>query len=106
MLTTLSKDGIAINTQAKQGRISSKGEDIFLSGQVEMSREANAMQSKLSLKTEFLHIRPSQNLIKTDQAVLLTDANTSVKAVGLEMDYKMRTFKLLSHVRSQYVPVK
>jgi lipopolysaccharide export system protein LptC len=106
ILTTHSNEGVAIRTTANQGTISSKGEEVFLQDHVEMLRDANAQHDKLTLKTEYLHVIPDKNLITTDRAVTLTDANTTVNAIGLEMDYKMRTFKLLSRVRSEYNPVK
>lgn len=106
ILTTLSNDHVAIRTTAKQGQISSKGEEIFLHDNVEMLRDASTEQDKLTLKTEYLHVIPGKNLINSDRAVTLTDANTKVNAIGLEMDYKMRTIKLLSQVKSEYVPAK
>lgn len=106
VLTTISNEGIAIHTTAKQGKISSKGDDVFLQDNVEMQRDASVQQDKFSLKTEYLHMLPKQNLITTDRAVTLTNINTTVNAVGLEMDYKLRTFKLLSRVKSEYVPLK
>jgi lipopolysaccharide export system protein LptC len=106
VLTTLSNEGIAIHTTAKQGKITSKGEEIILNDQVEMLRDASLQQGKLTLQTEYLHILPNQNLISTDLPIILTDARSTIHAVGMEMDYKLRTFKLLSRVRSEYVPAK
>lgn len=106
VLTTLSNEGIAIHTTAKQGRIIGKGEEVVLNDQVEMLRDASAQQDKLTLQTEYLQMLPDQNLITTDRPVMLTDAHITVHAVGMEMDYKLRTFKLLSRVRSEYVPAK
>lgn len=106
VLTTLSDEGIAIHTTAKQGKITSKGEEVILNDQVEMLRDASLQQEKLTLQTEYLHMLPNQNLITTDRPIILTDARTTVHAVGMEMDYKLRTFKLLSRVRSEYVPAK
>ncbi|NOU00822.1 MAG: LPS export ABC transporter periplasmic protein LptC [Gallionella sp.] len=106
VLTTLSNEGIAMHATAKQGKIIGKGEEVILNDQVEMLRDASAQQDKLTLQTEYLHMLPHQNLITTDRPVMLTDAHTTVHAVGMEMDYKLRTFKLLSRVRSEYVPAK
>ncbi len=106
VLTTLSDEGVAIRTTAKQGKITSKGDEVFLNDNVEMLRDASAQQDKLSLKTEYLHILPNQHLITTDRAVTVTNANATVHAIGLEMDYKMRILKLLSRVKSEYVPTK
>lgn len=105
-LTTISDEGVAIRTTAKHGKISSKGDEIFLQDNVKMLRDASAQQSELNLKTEYLHILPNQNLMTTDHAVTLTNADTTVNAVGLEMNYKLRTFKLLSKVKSVYVPAQ
>jgi lipopolysaccharide export system protein LptC len=105
-LTTISNDGVSIHTTAKQGKISSKGGDIFLEGNVEMLRESSTQQAGLSLKTEYLHVVPEKYLITTDHAVTLNDANTTVNAVGMEMNYKLRTFNLHSHVKSVYVPAR
>lgn len=105
-LTTISDEGVAIRTTAKHGKISGKGDEIFLQDNVKMLRDASAQQSELNLKTEYLHILPNQNLMTTDHAVTLTNADTTVNAVGLEMNYKLRTFKLLSKVKSVYVPAQ
>lgn len=106
VLTTISDEGITIRTTAKQGKISGKGDEIFLHDNVKMLRETSMQQAELNLKTEYLHILPNQNLITTDHPVTITDAYTTVNAVGLEMNYKLRTFKLLSKVKSVYVPAK
>jgi len=106
VLTTLSNDGVAIRTTAMKGTISSKGEEVFLQGNVEMLRDASEKQDKLTMKTDYLHVIPDKNLISTDRAITLTDTATTVKAVGLEMNYKLRTIKLLSRVRSESIPAK
>ena len=104
VLTTISEDGVAIRATAKQGKISSKGDDVILQDNVEMQRDASTQQDRFSLKTEYLHMLPNQNLITTDRPVTLTDSHTKVNAIGMEMDFKLRTFKLRSHVRSVYAP--
>ncbi|MEQ1525126.1 MAG: LPS export ABC transporter periplasmic protein LptC [Gallionella sp.] len=106
VLTTLSNEGTAIRATAMRGKITSRGDEISLQNNVEMQRDASAQQDELTLKTESLQMLPKQNSITTDQPVTLTDATTTVSAVGLEMDYKVRSFKLLSKVKSVYVPAK
>lgn len=106
LLAIFSNEGTTIRASAREGKISSKGDEVFLQDTVEMLRDTNDPQNKLTLVTEYLHILPNRNLMTTDRPVTLTDAHTTVHATGLEMDYKMRVFKLLSHVRSVYVPAK
>ena len=105
-ITMLFAEHPAIHAIARSGTISSKGDEIFLHDDVEVLREANAQQDELTLQTEYLHIIPDQNLTNTDQAVTVTDAHTTIHAIGMEMDSKARTLKLLSQVRSEHVPAK
>jgi lipopolysaccharide export system protein LptC len=102
-IVTLSADRPAIHTTAKRGFVSSKGDEVFLHDNVVVLREASAQQTELSLQTEYLHIIPDKDLANTDRAVTIADAHNVVHAIGLEMDNKARTLKLLSHVKSEHV---
>jgi len=103
-ITSLSPSSPALHASAKQGIITAKGDEVFLSGDVSVIRESGEDQDKLELQTEYLHVLPDKELLKTDRAVTVKDAYNSVNAIGLEMDNRARTIKLLSQVRSVYVP--
>jgi len=103
-LTLLSEDRPPLLATAKTGNISGKGDELFLQGGVEVLREADMQQDRLRLQTEYLHIIPDQELVSSDQAVTLIEAHTTVNAVGMELNNKARTIKLLSRVRSEYEP--
>ena len=103
-LTLISPGQPAMHASARQGTISSKGEEIFLHDNVEVLRDANARQDSLTLQTDYLHIIPDQDLADTDHAVTIIDARNNVHGTGMEMNNKTRILKLLSHVRSEYVP--
>lgn len=105
-LTSLSAERPAIHASAKRGILSSKGDEVFLRGDVEILREPSAQQDGFTLRTEYLHALPDQDLLNTDRAVTVVDAHDTIYAIGLEMDNKARTLKLLSQVRSEYVPSK
>lgn len=105
-LTALSVDRPMIHTIAKRGIVSSKGDEVFLHDDVEVLREASTQQDELTLHTEYLHIIPDKDLADTDRAVTIVNAHNTVHAMGLEMNNKTRTLKLLSQVRSEHVPSK
>jgi len=105
-LTSLSAPHPAIHVIAGQGTVSSKGDEVFLHQDVEVLREASAQQEEMTLHTEYLHIVPDRDWADTDRAVTIVDAHNTVHAIGLEMDNKERTLKLLSQVRSEHVPSK
>jgi lipopolysaccharide export system protein LptC len=105
-LVMLSEARPSIHIIARQGAVSSKGDEVFLKHDVEVLREADALQEALTLHTEYLHIVPNRDWIDTDQDVTLTEAHNTVHATGLAMDNKARTLKLLSHVTTEYAPSK
>lgn len=104
---TLSSPGQpAIHATARSATISSKGDEIFLHDDVEVRRDAGSLLDALTLKTDYLHIIPDQDLADTDRPVTIVDAHNIVHATGMEMDNKTRIMKLLSQVRSDHVPGK
>ena len=105
-ITTLTSGQPPVHTFAQRGMVSSKGDEVFLHGNVNVVREASADREELKLLTEYLHIIPDQDLANTDRAVTIVDAHNTTRAIGLEMDNNARTLKLLAQVRSEHVPVK
>ena len=103
-LTSLSAERPTIHVSAKRGTLSSKGDDVFLHDNVEVLREESPSQDWFRLQTEYLHIIPDRDSLSTDRAVTAFDPHNTVHAIGLEMDNRARTIKLLSRVRSEYVP--
>lgn len=91
---------------ALEGELSSKGEDVFLRRDVSIVRPAYAEKSELTFKTNYLHVIPNRDLIKTDQPVTMIDARTTLNAVGMELDNKTHVVKFLSRVNTVYVPPK
>jgi len=105
-LTTLSAERPPIHVSAQRGLASSKGDEVFLYSNVKVVREADANREELTLLTEYLHAIPDRDLANTDHPVTIVDAHNTTHAIGLEMDNKARTLKLLAQVRSEHVPTK
>jgi len=103
-LTLLAEDRPPLLATAESGSISRRGDEMSLQGGVEVLRGAGVKQDQLKLQTEYLNVIPDQELARSDRSVTITEANTTVKAVGLELNNKTRTIKLLSNVKSQHVP--
>lgn len=82
--------------------VTSEGENAYFSDDVRVVRDPFAASSKLTITTDYLHVVPDKNFAQTDKPVTITDANTTIKAVGLELDNEARTVKLLSRVNGRY----
>lgn len=95
-----------VYTSARQGEVSSKGDEIFLRDEVKLVRAASAAQSEMTFTTTYLHVIPDRDLADTDRPITMMDAYNTVNAVGMQFDNKARVVKLLSQVRSRHEPAK
>ena len=91
-----------VTITARQALLSSEGEDIYFHDDVRVTRAPFADKSELVVRTSYLHVIPDASVARTDRAVTITDANTTVHAVGLELNSETRVLKLLSSVRGTY----
>ena len=99
---SLGSDKAPVTITSEQALVSSNGEHVYFEDNVRVVREPSGKQSRLLLETNFLHVIPDQDIAKTDRPVRITDANTVVNAVGLELNSETRVLKLLSNVRGIY----
>lgn len=95
-----------VHAFARQGEVSSKGDEIFLRDEVKLVRAASATQSEMIFTTAYLHVVPEQDLADTDRPITLVDAHNTLHAVGMRFDNKTRVVKLLAQVKSQHDPAK
>ncbi|MDE2118241.1 MAG: LPS export ABC transporter periplasmic protein LptC [Betaproteobacteria bacterium] len=105
-LSSVNADRPPVYAFARQGEVSSKGDEIFLRDDVKLVRAASATQSEMTFTTTYLHVIPDRDLADTDRPVTMTDAHNIVHAVGMQFDNKARKMKLLAQVRSQHDPAK
>lgn len=87
---------------SKRALVSSEGENIHFHDDVLATRAAYGDKSELAMRTSYLHVIPDDNIAKTDRPVTITDAHTTVHAVGLELNSETRVLKLLSSVKGSY----
>ena len=91
-----------VTITAREGLVSSEGENIYFHDDVLVTRAAYSDRSELVMRTSYLHVVPDSNIAKTDRPVTITDANTTVHAVGLELNSETQVLRLLSRVKGTY----
>lgn len=91
-----------VSITSREGLVSSEGENIYFHDDVVVTRAPYAKRSELVVRTEYLHVMPDSHIAKTDRPVTITDANTTVHAVGLELNTETQVLRLLSRVRGTY----
>lgn len=85
---------------AERAEIINKGEDVYLTGNVKAVRGTDEDNGNITMVTDFLHLIPKENLVKTDQPVTIARFDTTIKAIGLEFDNRIGMIQLLSSVRA------
>jgi lipopolysaccharide export system protein LptC len=101
--THLTKNKPPMNISSDQGLVSRDGEHAYFMGNVQVLRQAkSAAKPPVKLATSYLHVIPNQDFAETDKAVTITDANTIISGVGLELNNKTRILRLLSQVKTHY----
>jgi lipopolysaccharide export system protein LptC len=91
-----------VTITAREGLVSSNGENVYFKEDVKVTRAAYADRSEMVMRTVYLHIVPDDNIAKTDRPVQIDNANTLITAVGLEFNNETRILTLLSNVRGRY----
>lgn len=92
-------------TQAEglRGYVSSDGEEVQLVDNVKITRQAFAEKGEMTVETEYLNIRPNDELVSTKSPVIIRQApKTVIYATGMIYEKKTRTVRLLHKVRAHY----
>ena len=103
--TSLYSDRPPTLTSAQTGKISSKGDDVYLYDEVRVVRPATGDIGEQRFATDYLHVVPDRDWAETNQAVVYTSQYNTIRAVGMELDNKARTAKLLASVRATHEPI-
>ncbi len=104
-LTSLYPDRPPTLTSSQTGMLSSKGDEVFLYDEVRIVRPASPGFIEQNFATDYLHVIPDRDWAETDQAVVMTNPYNVIRAVGMQLDNKARTAKLLSRVRATHEPI-
>lgn len=86
-----------------RGYVAGDGESVEFVDNVKVIRQATAEKGEMQLTTDKLTILPNQDMAKTNSAVRITQApSTVVTGVGMEFDKKNQTMKLFNRVKVHY----
>jgi len=89
--------------QGLRGFVSTDGEEVQLVGNVKVTRQAFADKGEMTVETDYLNIRPNEELVTTDRPVIIRQApKTVIYATGMIYEKKQHTVTLLHKVRAHY----
>lgn len=86
-----------------RANVSSDGEEIEVSDDVVVVRQASADKGEMQVLTDKLTIFPNQDLAKTDRPVVIKQApKTVIHATGMIYDKNKKTIQLFKRVNAHY----
>jgi lipopolysaccharide export system protein LptC len=89
--------------QGQRGFVSSDGEEVRVFDNVKVTRQAFADKGEMTVETDYLNIRPNEELVTTDRPVIIRQApKTVIYATGMVYEKKQKTVTLLNKVRAHY----
>lgn len=103
-LVSLHSDRAPLITSAQRGKVSSRGNEVFLYQDVKIVRLANDGQSAMEFSTDYLHVLPEKDTADTDRPVTLVTARDTIQATGMTIDNKSRIINLLANVHAIHEP--
>lgn len=103
-LVTFGENRAPITVTSREARVSGDGENVYFERQVRVVRPRFGNQSELVLETEYLHVMPDENIVKTNQPVTIRDPSTVIDASGLELNSETRVLELQGRVKGTYKP--
>jgi lipopolysaccharide export system protein LptC len=105
LLTSFFADRPPGYMSAQTGKLSNKGEDVFLYENVQIVRPASDNLGEQQFQTNYLHAAPERDWADTDHPVLMTGRKSTISAIGMELDNRARTVVFLSQVNATHEPL-
>jgi lipopolysaccharide export system protein LptC len=91
---------LPVQIKADQVELYGSNDDVYLSGNVTLLRDVNkGSNKKITMVTSSLHVVPDDDIARTDKVVTITEGNTTINAVGMELDNRANVTRLLSQVK-------
>ena len=101
--TQFAADKPYTQVQSLRGHVSSDGEEVKLFGNVKVTRQAFAGKGEMTVETDYLNIRPNDDLVTTESPVVIRQApKTVIYATGMIYEKQKQTVTLLHKVRAHY----
>ena len=86
------------------GRVRANGDDVQLSGNVEVTGTAPGSGEPLTLSTRTMRINTPTEFIETKDPVTMSWSGHEIKAVGMKADLKAGKLRLESDVHGEFTP--
>lgn len=93
----------AIEVVSKRGTVTKDGDEVHLRDEVVVTRAGAGDRPPLRVNTEYLKIRPDDQVASTTEFVVITEGTTRLTGVGMRLDGRTRILEVESQVRGTFI---
>jgi len=91
-----------LRVQSDRATVSENAEELDLYDNVVVVREATHDRGELRLETPYLHYSREREIARTPSPVVITEGNSRVEGVGMELNAKTHWFEVKSAVQATF----
>jgi lipopolysaccharide export system protein LptC len=103
-MVQLPKDAPPVRIRADRGTVSKDGDEVHLHDNVVVTRDASAERPELRVTTTYVQVWPKDEVARTPEPVTITEGDSRLAGVGMEVRAKSREFELYSRVKGSFAP--
>lgn len=92
----------ALTVTANRGTLNQEQKEGQFFGDVDLRRESRGSKDALRVQTQYMQLLMDREIARTDRAVTVTQASSTLSGVGLEYDRKSGKLALLSEVKGSF----
>jgi lipopolysaccharide export system protein LptC len=102
-LVQFREQGPPVRISAERGTVTKDGDEVRLYGNVLVVREATKGRPDLQMETTYLQVFPKQDVVRTPEAVVITEGASRLTGVGMDYNTKTRQLELKARVNGTFV---
>jgi lipopolysaccharide export system protein LptC len=91
-----------VEASAERGKVSSKGEIVYLIDNVHMRQESRTGGLPIEVSTQYLEVMPNEDRVATDRPVVVRQGTSRLSGNAMQADGRARTFGMDGRVKGYY----
>ena len=97
-------DKAPMDVKADNALISNQGDDVLLTGNVDINQEKHGNDDSLSVKTEKLFFDNQRDYLETNKAITIRTSKHQMSGIGMQAWLEHKKYRLFSEVKGRHEP--
>ncbi len=93
-----------VRMRGDRGTVTKNGDEVHIHDNVVVTRDATPDRPELRVETTYLHVFPKEEVARTPEPVVITEGDSRLAGVGMEVRGKTRELELHARVKGSFAP--